>query len=70
VFCVIGIYLATANVRYDGVCGVYQRLIISVNANRDVSNALHMIDGNPACDYANFHVQGVLFLKKHDSVEL
>lgn len=65
-----GIYFVTANVRFDSVCGSYQRLLVSVNANRNANNALHVMDSTPACDYSNFHVQGFLHLKIHDSVEL
>lgn len=65
-----GIYFVAANYRFDSACGVYFRVQVAINGNTDNNNGLMAIDGGPACDYASFNVEGMMWLEENDRVEV
>jgi len=65
-----GIYFVGANFRFDAACGSYFRLQVAVNGNADNNNGLMAIDGGPACDYAAFNVEGMVWLEENDRLEV
>ena len=60
-----GYFLCNANVRLDSFSGTFSRLLIAVNAKKDVNNGLHTIEGNGgSTNSRSMMVSGTLQLNK------